>query len=209
MRMLARRRIRRDRVPRPPHVEVEVRFRLEEPAPAIRRLRGAGVRFAKPQVQDDQAYAPAEWDYSQSRIGITFARLRTEAGRNLFTVKRPVTDVRTCIEHECFVSDREAMHQAIVLMGFVPTIRIAKSRAMAQRGSFTFCLDRVEHLGWFLEVERLASATEDAQGARLEIETLLAGFGVDAVRCYDTYDALLHASASADEEAPRMRVAAA
>jgi adenylate cyclase class 2 len=187
-----------------------VRFHVPEPVSVIRRLRKAGIRFAKAQLQEDQAYAPMVWDYSQSRIGVTFARLRTEAGKHVFTVKRPVTDVRTCIEHECLVSDRGAMHEAILLMGYAPTIRIVKSRAMAQSGEFTFCLDQVDGLGWFLEVERLASAAEDTRATRLEIEMLLAEVGVEAVRCFDTYDALLHARDFAhDARIPSVRVVAA
>jgi adenylate cyclase, class 2 len=193
MRILGVSRIGRDRVPRPPHIEVEVRFRLPEPSAALASLRAVGVRFGKPEMQHDQAYAPAGWDYSKSRIGVTFARLRTSNGKHLFTVKRPVTDVRTCIEHECFISDRESMHEAILLMGFEPTIRIVKSRAIGRLRDLTFCLDEVEGLGRFLEVERLASAEDDTDAARLEIEAFMRQLGVSAERCYDTYDALLNA----------------
>lgn len=187
------RRIRRDRVPRPRHIEVEVRFQLLDEQQALTQLRSAGVHFGKPAKQDDQAYAPDGWDYSQTRIGVTFARLRTTDDKHLFTVKRPVTDVRTCIEHECFVSDREAMHDAISLMGFRPTVRIVKTRALAQYGEFTFCLDDVDGLGRFLEVERLAGAEDDTEIARTEIEEFIRRIGLRAQRCADTYDALLFA----------------
>ena len=193
MRLLLSRRIRRDRVPRPPHVEVEVRFRLTDAADAVDKLSTAGVRLGKPALQDDQAYAPEDWDYSQSRLGVTFARLRTSERRHLFTVKRPLTDVRTCIEHECFVSDSQAMHEAILLMGFAPTVRIRKRRAQGQLGVLTFCLDEVEGVGHFLEVERLASAADDTDAVRREIEALLEQIGIGAERCYETYDALLYA----------------
>lgn len=190
-------RIRRDRLPRPPHVEVEVRFRLLDERHALHQLRNVGVRFGKASLQDDQAYAPEEWSYALSRISVTFARLRTSGGRHLFTVKRPVTDVRTCIEHECFVSDREAMHEAILLMGFRPTIQIRKQRALARRGEFTFCLDEVDGLGRFLEVERVASIDDDAEAVRREIEAFVAYAGLAVERCHDTYDAMLHAQALA------------
>jgi adenylate cyclase class 2 len=185
--------IRRDRVPRPPHVEVEVRFRLDDSANALRQLHARGVRFGKPVLQDDQAYGPEGWDYHQSRIGVTFARLRTSEGKHLFTVKRPLTDVQTCIEHECFVSDRHAMHEAIGLMGFRPTTRIVKRRALAQKGLDTFCLDDVVGLGLFLEVERLAASDDDTDAARVEIEAFVSGAGLLATRCVDTYDGLLRA----------------
>jgi adenylate cyclase, class 2 len=193
VKLFARQRIRRDRVPRPPHIEVEVRFRLMNEEEALRQLRSVGIRFGKASEQDDQAYGPGDWDYSQSRIGVTFARLRSSGGKHLFTVKRPVTDVRTCIEHECFVSDRKAMHEAIVLMGFRPTVRIVKTRAMASRGDYTFCLDSVHGLGRFLEVECLAGVDDDAELARAEIDAFVREIGLRVERCFDTYDALIHA----------------
>jgi adenylate cyclase, class 2 len=193
MRLFGTQRIRRDRVPRPPHVEVEVRFRLLDEDKAMGQLRSAGVRFGKTAKQDDQAYAPDGWDYSKSRIDITFARLRSSDEKHLFTVKRPVTDVRTCIEHECFVSDRDSMHQAICLMGFHPTIQIVKTRALAHRGDYTFCLDEVDGLGRFLEVECLAGVDDDAELARAEIEAFINEIGLHVDRCFDTYDALIYA----------------
>lgn len=193
MKLFGTQRIRRDRVPRPPHVEVEVRFRLLDEHEALGQLRSVGVRFGKASKQDDQAYAPDGWDYSQSRIGVTFARLRSTDAKHLFTVKRPVTDVRTCIEHECFVSDRDSMHEALCLMGFHPTIQIVKTRALAQRGEYTFCLDEVEGLGRFLEVECLAAVDDDADVARAEIEAVIAQAGIRVERCFDTYDALVYA----------------
>lgn len=193
MRLPWKRRIRRDRLPRPPHIEVEVRYRLLDEPKALAALRNVGVRFGKPSRQDDQAYGPECWDYSQSRINVTFARLRTVDASHLFTVKRPVTDVRTCIEHECFVSDREAMHAAILLMGFRETIRIVKTRALAQHGPLTLCLDDVEGLGRFLEIERIADADDDAEAARQQIEEFVTRLGIRVERCHDTYDSLLHA----------------
>lgn len=197
MRFLRTPSIRRDRVPRPPHVEVEVRFRLLDERQALQQLRTVGVRFGKASMQDDQAYAPESWDYSKPRIGVTFARLRTSDTRCLFTVKRPVTDVRTCIEHECFVSDRAAMHEAIMLMGFRPTIKIQKRRALARRGKFTLCLDDVDGLGRFLEIECVASADDDTESVRREIESFVAQVGLVVERCHDTYDAMLKECSSA------------
>lgn len=191
--------IRRDRVPRLPHVEVEVRFRLNNEGAALAALRRAGVRFGRVEEQNDQAFAPAEWDYSQPRIGVTFARLRTVGDRHLFTVKRPLTDVRTCVEHECWVSDRGAMHKAILLMGFEPTIRIVKQRSLGHLRDWTFCLDEVEGLGRFVEIERLAAADEDPDQTRAEIDRFVAEIGLSAERCFDTYDALLYRSKAADD----------
>ena len=53
--------------------------------------RGAGVSsipraFGAAVVQDDQAYAPVGWSYGDSKIGVSFVRLRTVDGRHTFTL---------------------------------------------------------------------------------------------------------------------------
>jgi hypothetical protein len=75
---------------------------------------------------------------------VTFARLRTQGGRHLFTVKRPLDNEMACVEHETEVTDRVAMHQAVLAMGFVPTVRIVKVRRTAVIGDVVVCVDDVE-----------------------------------------------------------------
>lgn len=50
------------------------------------------------------------------------ARLRTEAGRHLFTVKVPGDNELSCEEHETEVADRDQMHAAVEAKGFTPTV---------------------------------------------------------------------------------------
>jgi adenylate cyclase class 2 len=171
-------------------VEVEARFSV---APqALQLLEAHGLRFSEAVVQDDQAYAPAHWRWGDDRIGVPFARLRTQIGRHLFTVKRPITDVRTCVERECEVADREAMHDALNLMGFAPTVRIVKSRRTAKGDYLSFCFDELEGVGTFVEIEALACEDEDLDAIRQQLEGLLDQLGVPAERCMLSYDTLVY-----------------
>ena len=175
-------------------VEVEARFRLGS-AFATSALDAFGVRFSEPIRQDDQAYAPIGWEYGDNRIDVAFARLRTQEDEHLFTVKRPITDVRTCIEHECHVSDRGAMHHAILLMGYRPTVRIVKTRRCAMLDERTaMCIDEVEGVGAFIELEALTGPGDDHDKVRAKLEQLVFALGIDAERCVDTYDTLVHAA---------------
>jgi adenylate cyclase class 2 len=175
-------------------VELEVRLRLAEGASALAALQELDLVLDDGVTQDDQAYAPVNWEYGDCRIGVTFARLRTVAGEHWFTVKRPITDVRTCVEHQCRVSDREAMHNAILMMGFRPTIQIVKTRRSGRIGELKVCLDDVHGLGLFLELEALAQPTDDLADVRERLDAAIEMLAVPAERCLDTYDALIHAS---------------
>lgn len=192
----------RDRV-----VEVEARFSVA--SSALDELEERGLMFGEPVVQDDQAYAPAHWQWGDDRIGVPFARLRTQLGRHLFTVKRPITDVRTCVERECEVSDRSAMHEALQMMGFSPTVRILKSRRTARWEDLSFCFDQLDRVGTFIEIEALAYEGEDIDAVRLRIERLLEQMGVRGERCTLSYDTLVYEATGAASSNSQLIVTAA
>ena len=178
--------------------EIEVKYRVFDLDVLLAVLADCGIGLGDCIVQDDQAYAPANWEYGQSRIGVPFARLRTVAGQHVFTVKRPTENVLSCEEHESTVADREEMHCALLAMGFRATQRIRKSRrcGSALAGAVSVCVDEVDGLGVFLELERMVP--EDLPGEIIQagLAAFVASLGVEAERVEDTYDALIRAAAS-------------
>ena len=177
--------------------EVEVKYQVadSDPAQVEQALAMRGVVLGSAVDQDDQAYAPAAWSYSQSKIGVAFARLRTEGGRTLFTVKVPVANELDCAEQETVVADRAAMHEALLLMGYAPTVRIVKRRRTGSWPGGQVCLDVVEGLGVFVEVERLVSTDASSLQVQAELDAWVQDLGVAVRRVTQTYDSLLRAIA--------------
>jgi len=179
--------------------EVEVKFRVLDLDALLAALSSHDVDLGESVVQEDQAYAPVGWEYGQSRIGVSFARLRTVAGRHVFTVKRPAENVLSCEEHESSVADREEMHRALLAMGFRATQRIRKSRrcGTALAGEVSVCVDEVDGLGVFLELERMAPDGLPGDVVQAGLAEFAASLGIEAERVEDTYDALIRAVTSA------------
>ena len=171
--------------------EVEVKYRVGNPTEVVAALATRGVTLGDPVLQDDQAYAPGTWSYGLSKIGVPFARLRTQNGRHLFTVKTPIANELDCAEQECEISDREQMHEALIAMGFRPTVRLVKRRRAGSVGDMTLCLDEVSRLGAFLEVERLLYDTADTADVQERLNEFVALLGITADRVTQTYDSLL------------------
>ncbi|WP_233196629.1 MULTISPECIES: CYTH domain-containing protein [Micromonospora] len=177
--------------------EVEVKYRVSDETALLAALTAHGVVLSDAVRQDDQAYAPSAWRYGMSKIGVPFARLRTQDGRHLFTVKRPVDNEMACLEHETVVADREQMHGALVTMGFTPTVQIVKRRRTGRWGEVSLCLDAVEGLGTFVEVEALIGTEESGRAAQERLDGLVRSLGVTVTRITDTYDSLLRSTAAA------------
>jgi adenylate cyclase class 2 len=185
--------------------EVEVKYRVQDLEALLKALEMRGIKLGEPFCQNDQAYAPHGWAYGDDRCGVPFARLRTVHGRHVFTLKRPAENVLSCEEHETAVADRDQMHCAVVAMGFRPTVRIVKMRRTGSLGDMVLCLDELDGLGVFLEVERMVPDGVPGEAVQAELSRFVASLGVDAEQTSQTYDDLVRALlTSADPEVNSM-----
>jgi adenylate cyclase class 2 len=177
-------------------VEIEVKYRVDghDLAALERAVAARGAVLSSPIRQDDQAFAPRGWSYGQSKVGVTFARLRTENGRHVFTVKTPVDNEMSCLEHETEVADRDQMRRAVLAMGFYPTVRIMKTRRTASLSDMRLCLDEVEHAGLFIEIEKVVSEAESGTATQDALDRFARSLGVALERTTDTYDSLVRAA---------------
>lgn len=179
--------------------EIEVKYRVDDLEGLLAALKARNIEVSDPIHQDDQAYAPAGWQFGDGKLGVSFLRLRTVAGQHYFTLKQPAQNDQACLEYETEVTDREAMHHATLHMGYRPTVRIIKTRRAASIGGCSLCIDEVEGLGGFIEAERIAPDDADAQAVQAELAALIESLGVATTRTTETYDSLVHAAQNTSE----------
>lgn len=96
--------------------------------------------------------------------------------------------------HETVVADRLQMHHAIIAMGFRPTVRILKVRRTAAVGDLVLCVDEVDDVGVFLEVERLVPDGVPGEEVQAELTRFVASLEIKAERSVQTYDSLVRAA---------------
>ncbi|OLT30592.1 adenylate cyclase [Nocardiopsis sp. CNR-923] len=177
--------------------EIEIKYRVADPAALLVALERAGVVMGQAVLQDDQAYAPADWTPGTPRIGRTFCRLRTQDGLHVFTTKTPTADPMEHIEHETAVADRGQMHAAVLRMGYVPSLRVVKYRRTGVVREMLVCLDEVADLGAFLELEVVADDDRDGSAVRAELDAWARGLGVQLEHTTLTYDILVRVAQGA------------
>ncbi|MCY9785239.1 CYTH domain-containing protein [Nocardiopsis sp. EMB25] len=176
--------------------EIETKYRVEDLEEVLLALKTAGVELGEPVFQDDQAYAPAGWRPEMGKVGRTFARLRSlDSGAHVFTTKTPLANSMECAEHETVVADRDQMHAAVLAMGYEPTVRIVKHRRTGAAGPIGVCVDTVEDVGTFVELELVIDDDRDGLTVQAELDAWARGLGVELERTTDTYDTLVRAAA--------------
>ena len=82
-------------------------------------------------------------------------------------------------------------------MGYRPTVRVAKIRRVAALEHCLLCVDDLEGLGAFLELERMVPDEVAAEVVQADLAAFAVSLGVTAARTEETYDSLVHAAQEA------------
>jgi adenylate cyclase, class 2 len=178
-------------------VKIGVKYRVGDLSGLAAALTTRGTELSAPVYQDDQAYAQDGWHRGIAKRGVAFARLRTQGGRYLFALRQPTGDELAYLEFETEVADRSRMHEAILQMGFYPTVYIGKIRRTARLGDMALRLDEVEHLGPFLEIERVVPAGWSNAAVLDALDAFACSLGVPLERTTERYDSLVQAALAA------------
>lgn len=110
----------------------------------------------------------------------------------MFTLKRAVTGQLDSIEHETGVDDPDAMIAIVKELGFVAFSDMSKIRQTSKLGEVGVCVDSVEGLGEFMELEQLADEDADPVVVTDDLWRIMARLGIhrdDEVT--DGYDILM------------------
>jgi adenylate cyclase class 2 len=141
-------------------LEVELKFRVADPAAVLARLTALGAARVGEAVEADHYFNAPDRDFRAT--GEAF-RLRRDGAANRFTYKGPkrAAATKTRTEIEVPVADGDAgaadAERLVLALGYRPVAVVRKARAAydLDRGAFTatVCLDAVDGLGTFVEVE--------------------------------------------------------
>lgn len=158
--------------------EIEVKAHLKNASLVIEKLKGLECVLSEPVRQIDTVYTKITGTVEEYIKNDHFLRIREKSdGRFIFTVKKPVTwEVLTKIEHETEIKNAKELEQALFLMGYKVANKVIKSRRTAHCGEFEICIDEVEELGLFIEVEKMSD--RDVGLVRKELNEFLSSLGV-------------------------------
>ena len=157
--------------------EIEVKAYLKDKQTILDSLATMGVILSEPIFQDGTEFAKIGSNLSEYLSNDHFVRIRTENGIHKMTVKKDDEDFPLSkIEFESKIENREQVEQALMAMGYNPVLRIKKMRQKANYKDYEICIDEVEELGSFIEIEKMSD--EDTGSVIAELRELLFSLGV-------------------------------
>ena len=107
-----------------------------------------------------------------------------------FTLKQQRSNESDNIEWETEVKDPEVIHNILSILEWYPSVEGKKMRRKGKLGEYEVCLDKVEKLGTFVELEKITGDNADAEEVREELFKELEFLGLsrddEETRGYDT-----------------------
>jgi adenylate cyclase, class 2 len=175
--------------------EIEVKIELDNADQVASKLKELGCQFSEPVIQDDRIFIPNGTSLPANR-GVNVLRLRKQQDKFILTLKQALTGQLDCIERETAVSDPEQTILMFKDLGFYEVARVTKERTKTKFNELEICLDKVEKLGTFIEVEKLVpeEGCDDKKSLAVQTELLefLSNLGLDLKKRVNTgYDNLL------------------
>jgi adenylate cyclase class 2 len=159
-------------------LEIEMKFPVGDFAALQRTLSAWGAAPAKTRTDADHYFNAPDRDFGRTDEAL---RLRRIGPANYVTYKGPKRDAQTKTRTEVEVplaeGDEAARDFARLLthLGYRPTAVVRKQRAVyhLKRGGFglELCLDEVEELGCFVELEILAPEEQLDKARAVLLET--------------------------------------
>lgn len=170
--------------------EIEVKAKVDDLQELRQKLENLGCIFGDSVKQEDTIFCNFDGDYTKFMPGSNFLRIRKAKGKIMFTLKQPQANELDCIEKETEISDAEQMKGAIELLGYHEAVRVVKTRTKTKYQEMEICLDEVEGLGSFIEVEKITDG--DGEMVQNELFDFLQTLGIAREnRMVNGYDTLI------------------
>ncbi len=149
-------------------LEIEIKAYCENHDDVIEKIKSVGGRLVKKADNLDIYYRHPSRDFTRTDEAF---RIRAEDKRTLLTYKGPKLGVRskTRFEREIVFEGLDAMKEILEKLGFAVAGEVRKTRAYYRLGEVEICLDSVDSLGNFVELEIKGDDREAGENTLFEI----------------------------------------
>lgn len=156
-------------------MEIEIRAAVDNLTELENKILAKGAVLVKEKKQVDVYFGEI---CLYEKIGYSFMmRVRDEEGKIFLTYKGARTKKDgEWEEYEFPIENSFSAMEMLESMGLEKIVKVSKKRKEYKLGKFSICLDNIEGLGNFIEVERLC---EDAQKGKEEIRELMQNISIN------------------------------
>lgn len=157
-------------------LEMELKAILKNKLQVINNLEKQGCQWSQLIFQEDTIYIQKN---GKTTVKNPVFRIRKIADKTILTLKIQDSDLNTAKELELEVSDDEIMHQILQVLEFTAKAEVKKHRIETVHKGYTICIDDVERLGDFIEIEKLGLGDCNREKEYDEMRKVLQNLGIN------------------------------
>ena len=163
------------------NIEIEIKARIKNFDEIKKVLQEIGASFVKSERQIDKIFGAAKFLDSEHKIieGGIVARIREIDKKRSLDFKE-ILRQKGGIELICEIPSLELAEKFLNKLDFQEAFTIKKTREVFLYQDFTICLDNVEQLGQFIEVEKIISDEQEKDKTKQECLDLLKKLTTDS-----------------------------
>ena len=172
--------------------EIEIKLKVNDIDSLETKLKEAGCVFEDSITQQDVIYSSSvnAGSFDEAKEGHVAIRIRKEGEKAKLTLKQQKTGEMDNLEYESEIEDIVAIDKILSTLGWKPEVAVVKTRKQGKLGEYQVCLDGVEQLGNYIELEKIADEDSDPEKIRDELLKTLEPFGLtrsdEETKGYDT-----------------------
>lgn len=171
--------------------EIEVKAKLKNKGEFFLKAKELGITFGPTIEQDDSTY---ESFRRKDDPSWTIFRIRKQKNKTMLTMKyKASTRSRDHHERESSIDNPREVADMLERLGYTFGVRTKKTRQVAKYKHYEICIDEIDGLGCFVEIEELAEDDADVDKVQNNLWTILQQLGVSKDdRVHKGYDDLMH-----------------
>ena len=166
--------------------EIEVKYQLEDRIKFLKKLEALGCEISEVNHQKDTIYV-SDVNHIENTPGSIFLRVRKDNDKIELNAKKHEKVMQARTEVEFGVSSYSDANKFLELIGFQKWVEVSKKRVHTFYKDCNICIDEVDTLGSFVELEYVVDDKEEEEKVLEKIEEIAKEIGIDTKRVVNQY----------------------
>lgn len=140
--------------------EIELKFKVKDKDILLKKLKSLNCELSEPLYQNDSIYV-SDLGSTESVEGSIWLRVRKENEKVELNLKKQSKKLEESKEIEFEVNSYEKANEFLETLGYKKWVEVNKTRLFTKYDKYNLCIDDVDRLGSFIEIEILVNDNDE------------------------------------------------
>ncbi len=163
-------------------IEIEIKAKVTDPKLAFEKIKYIGGVYSHSEIQRDIYFNGENKDFKKTDEALRIREIPDgDDFINILTFKGPKLDseTKTREEIEVIIDNKENMTDILINLGYKPSALVNKVRRIFKYEEYTITVDKLNELGYFMEIEFVAEDTENIDKIQENIFKIFEKMGIN------------------------------